>query len=181
MSTVAEGLVTLERFLRLPDSPGKQEFDHGRVILMPPPNYAHTLTAKKIYDRLSLALQGKGLTVFSEAGFLLAPDVVRQPDVAVVEDARLKTAKADEYLIGAPLVAIEVASPANTAEELDLKIDQYLRGGSRAVWVAFPKRKAVVRHALIAGRIHAAEYRAGEAFSEDSIPTPCEFDPADFF
>jgi Uma2 family endonuclease len=74
---------------------------------------------------------------------LPVPDVVRQPDVAVVEEARLKDAKADDYLAGAPLVAIEVASPGNTAEELDLKIDQYLRGGSQAVWVAYPKRKAI--------------------------------------
>jgi len=80
-----------------------------------------------------LVLQGRGLTVFSETGFWLALDVVRQPDVAVVEEARLKDAKADDYLAGAPLLAIEVASPANTAEELDLKIDQYLRGRSQAV------------------------------------------------
>jgi Uma2 family endonuclease len=181
MSTVTEGLVTLDRFLALPDRPGKQEFDHGRVIEMPPPKYVHSLTAKKIYDRLARALQGKGLTVFSETGFLLAPDVVRQPDVAVVEEARLKDAKADEYLAGAPLVAIEVASPANTAEELDLKIDQYLRGGSQSVWVAYPKRKAIVRYALVAGSIHAAEHRPGAAFSEDIATPPCEFDPAEFF
>jgi Uma2 family endonuclease len=181
MSTVAERLTTLDQFLALPDRQGKQEFDRGRVIVMPPPKYIHALTAKRIYDRLALALRGKGLTVFSEAGFLLAPDVVRQPDVAVVEETRLKDAKADEYLTGAPLVAIEVASPANTAEELDLKIDQYLRGGSQAVWVAYPKRKALVRFALIAGRIHATEHRAGETFSEDIVSPPCEFDPAEFF
>lgn len=148
---------------------------------MPPPRYVHTLTAKRIYDRLTAALESKGLTVYSKAGFLLAPGVVRQPDVAVVEEAGLKDAKADEYLAGAPLVAIEIASPANTAEELDLKIDQYLRGGSQAVWVAYPKRKAVVRFALIAGRIHAAEYRAGETFSEGIVSPPCAFDPAEFF
>jgi hypothetical protein len=71
--------------------------------------------------------------------------------------------------------------PANTAEELDLKIDQYLRGGSQVVWVAYPKRKAIVRYALVAGRIHAAEHRAGEALSEDIVSPPCGFDPAEFF
>lgn len=153
---------------------------HPNVVVTPPPKYVHALTAKRIYDRLTLALEGKGLTVYSKAGFLLAPDAVRQPDVAVVEEARLKDAKADEYLAGAPLVAIEIASPTNTAEELDLKIDQYLRGGSQPVWVAYPKRRAIVL-ALIAGRIHAAEHRAGETFSEDIVPPPCAFDPAEFF
>jgi len=181
MSTVAEGLATLDQFLALPDQQGKQEFDRGRVIAMPPPKYVHSFTVKRIYDHLALALEGKGLTVFSEAGFLVAADVVRQPDVAVVQEARLKDAKADEYLAGAPLVAIEVASPGNTAEELYLKIDQYLHGGSKAVWVAYPKRKAIVRFVLVAGRIHAAEHRAGEMFSEDIVLPPCEFDPADFF
>jgi Uma2 family endonuclease len=181
MSTVTDGLVTLDRFLALPDRPGKQEFDRGRVIVIPPPKYVHSLTAKKIYDHLARALQGKGLTVFSKAGFLLAPDMVRQPEVAVVEETRLKDAKADDYLQGAPLVAIEVASPANTAEELGLKIDQYLHGGSQSVWVAYPKRQAIVRFALAAGRIHAVEHRAGEPFSEESFSPPCEFDPAEFF
>ena len=181
MSTVTEGLVTLDRFLAMPDRPGKHEFDRGRVIAMPPPKYVHTLTAKRIYDRLTLALKGKGLTVFSEAGFLLASDVVRQPDVAVVEEARLKDTEADDYLAGAPLVAIEVASPGNSVEELDPKIDQYLRGGSRAVWVAYPKRKAIVRFALSAGSIHAVEYRAGETLSEDIVSPPCDFDPVEFF
>jgi len=137
--------------------------------------------AKRICDRLVSALEGTGLTVFSEAGFLLAPNVVRQPDVAVVEDARLKDAEADDYPAGAPRLAVEVASPANTAEELDLKIDQYLRGGGQTVWVAYPKRKAIVRFALVAGRIHAAEHRAGEAFSGDILRPSSEFDPAEFF
>jgi Uma2 family endonuclease len=87
--------MTLDRFLALPDRDGKQEFDRGRIIELPPPKYVHSLTAKKIYDRLALVMRGKGLTVFSETGFLLAPDVVRQPDVAVVE-ARLRDAKADD-------------------------------------------------------------------------------------
>lgn len=34
MSTVAEGLATLDQFLALPDQQGKQEFDRGRVIVM---------------------------------------------------------------------------------------------------------------------------------------------------
>jgi len=118
--------MTLDRFLALPDREGRQESNRGRVIESPPPKYDHSLTPKKIYDRLALVLEEKG---FSETGFLPAPEVVRQPDVAAVEEARLKDAKADDYLAGAPLLAIEVAPPANTAEELDLKIDQYLSCG----------------------------------------------------
>ncbi len=173
--------MTMDRFSALPDQQGKEEFDRGRVINIPPPKYAHTLTAKRIYDRLVLALQGRGFTIFQEAGFLLTPDVVRQPDVAVVEDWKLKEAAADEYIPGAPLVAIEVASPGNSAEELDIKIDQYLRGGSNAVWVVYPKRKAILRFALVDRRIQSVEYRAGESFSEDSVTPPYEFDLAEFF
>lgn len=181
MSTVAEGLITLDQFLDLPDQAGKQEFDHGRVICMPPPKFAHTVTAKKIYDLLTSALEGSGYVVFSKAGFLIAPAVVRQPDVAVVDQAALNQVRQDEYPAGAPRIAIEVASPGNTAEELDLKIDQYLRNGSQAVWIAYPKRKAVVRFALLAGRVGAVEYRAGEILSEQIGSANCEFDPAMFF
>lgn len=127
------GSVTLEQFLASPEQAGKQEFDRGRMVLTPPPKYIHTLTAKRIYDRLATLLRDSALAVFSEAGFLIAPGIVRQPDVAIVEAIRLPGAVADQYLAGPPLIAIEIASPRNTAEELDLKIDQYLRGGSRAV------------------------------------------------
>lgn len=181
MSTLTDALLTFDQFLALPDRPGRQEFDRGRVIAMPPPKYIPTITAKRIYDWLVSALQGTDLTVFSEAGFLLAPEVIRQPDVAVVEQAMLENVKSDEYLGGAPLVAIEVASPANSAEELDLKIDQYLRGASQAVWVAYPKRKAIVRYVMVAGRIHGAEHRPGDLLREESIPSSVEFDPAEFF
>jgi Uma2 family endonuclease len=181
MSTVAEALLTWDQFLALPDQAGKQEFDRGRVIVMPPPKYIHTLTAKRIYDRLVTLLRDSGLIVFSEAGFLIAPGVVRQPDVAVVEEGRLQDAEGDQYLAGAPVIAIEVVSPGNTAEELDLKIDQYLRGGSQAVWVAYPKRQAIVRFALVAGRIRSEEFRSGETFSEDIVSPGSVFDPAEFF
>ena len=63
------GLLTLTQFLALPDRPGKQEFDHGRLIGTPPPKFAHTLTAKNIYDRLTTALEGSGYASFQKLGF----------------------------------------------------------------------------------------------------------------
>jgi hypothetical protein len=64
---------------------------------------------------------------------------------------------------------------------LDIKIDQYLRHGSQAVWVAYPKRRAIVRFALTGGTVHAAEYRSGEALLEEIGSARHEFDPAEFF
>ncbi len=106
---------------------------------------------------------------------------MRQPDVAVVEQAKLAAVKPNEYPPGAPLIAIEVASPSNTAEELDIKIDQYLRHGSQAVWVVYPERQAIVRFALTGGSVHAVEYRSGEALAEAIGSGRHEFDPAEFF
>ncbi|MGA2131277.1 MAG: hypothetical protein ABSH50_03095 [Bryobacteraceae bacterium] len=48
MGTLAEDALTLDQFLELPDLPGKQEFDRGRVVVLPPPKYVHSLTLKKI-------------------------------------------------------------------------------------------------------------------------------------
>jgi Uma2 family endonuclease len=181
MSALADGLLTINEFLALPDTDGKQEFDRGRVIVTPPPKSVHTLALKRIYDRLMVVLAGTNYTAYPEPGFLIAPDIIRQPDVAVMEKGKMEQFKANDYPRGAPLIAIEVASPANSAEELDLQIDQYLRHGSQAVWVAYPRRQAVVRFALVNGRVQSIEYRSGEKLAEEIGTERIELDPAEFF
>jgi Uma2 family endonuclease len=77
-------------------------------------------------------------------GFPNSPRLVRKPDVAFVSNGRFP----DEQLpLGhahlAPDLAAEVVSPNDTYEEVDEKIEEYLRAGVRLVWVISPKNHTV--------------------------------------
>lgn len=88
---------------------------------------------------------GQSVTL-TECGFILAqsPDTVRVPDIATVSRARYDIAQAtDGYFQGAPDLAIEILSPGNSSEEIDLKITEYFEAGVQEVWTVSVKRRGV--------------------------------------
>lgn len=64
-------------------------------------------------------------------------DRFRIPDVTVVPGPDPE----EPYIRSAPVLAIEVLSPDDTAAELQAKIDDYLSMGIPTVWVIHPKTK----------------------------------------
>jgi len=83
----------------------------------------------------------------SECGyqcFAHRPNLVRKPDISFVQLGRLPN---DELPLGwirlAPDLAIEVVSPSETAEEVDIKIEEYLSAGVRLIWVIIPATRTV--------------------------------------
>lgn len=91
-------------------------------------------------------LRGLGI-VLEEMDFRLNSDTVRNPDVAFVTAAHVANIDLDTSPIeGAPALAIEVISPSNSAEDMAKKTQQYLRTGSTAVWIFYPKLRMVEVH-----------------------------------
>jgi len=45
-----------------------------------------------------------------------------------------------------PDLAIEIASPGNTAREIERKIGAYLSSGVRQVWIVYPGKRQVIVH-----------------------------------
>jgi Uma2 family endonuclease len=135
-------LISLEEFARLPDEPGKQELSDGELVIVPPVKFIHNKLSRRLYDVLRACVTVAGLgDVWFEAGFQLGPRTVRQPDVAVVLGHRV--APDDAWLQGAPDIAIEVLSPGNSAQDIELKIAEYLAAGGKSVWIVSPKAKHV--------------------------------------
>jgi len=83
--------------------------------------------------------------VYQEAGYQLFPDrqTWLQPDVSFYDAERVAAVKADEYLQGAPDVAIEVISPSESASDIEGKTEAYLEAGARAVVLVFPDLRRV--------------------------------------
>jgi Uma2 family endonuclease len=49
----------------------------------------------------------------------------------------------DRRIVSAPALAVEVVSPADLAQELAHRVDQYLAAGVRVVWVVYPNTREV--------------------------------------
>jgi Uma2 family endonuclease len=72
------------------------------------------------------------------------PDTVRAPDFAFIHKDRLPAVDPEEaFWPGAPDLAVEVLSPADTVAEVDDKVKAWLTAGALMVWVVNPKWESV--------------------------------------
>jgi Uma2 family endonuclease len=138
--------ITLEDLERLPDDANKYEVSEGELIVMAPPKSRHSLVASRIFELLLDGIrQIRRGRVVAEAGYILSrePLTVRQPDISVLLNERIKATDEDGYFEGAPELAVEVVSPSDSAQDLETKVEQYLRHGAKTVWIVYPKQKRV--------------------------------------
>lgn len=92
-----------------------------------------------------------GRVTAAETGYVLfknpnGKDTVRAPDIGFVSIQRAPEPFKGKYVPMSPDLAVEVVSPGDEAEELEAKIQDYLRYGVRLIWVVYPSSKTVVVH-----------------------------------
>jgi Uma2 family endonuclease len=137
------GLMTFEEFERLPDEPGKRELLNGELIEFPPAKKKHNQTSQRLYRALLRFAEKLGHEdrLYQEMGYRVTrrPDSWLQPDVSLAHPGQ----SGEDYYEGAPLLAVEVVSESNTAEQMDGKVKVYLANGAREVWVLYPKTRSV--------------------------------------
>jgi Uma2 family endonuclease len=146
-------LLTAEDFLALAEVPGKRyELVRGDLVEMPAATALHGDIAGLIYDLLKafVRLHALGRVYGDGVGYIVArdPDVVRVPDVSFVARERIPPAGSpDAFWPFAPDLAVEVVSAGDRPGKVQAKVQEYLAGGSRLVWVAWPATRTVVAHA----------------------------------
>jgi Uma2 family endonuclease len=146
MATVLSAPVTLEEFARLPKDGVRHELNAGELLTLPPVKSLHSLVALAVLEVLQQHLQKHGASrAIPETGFILSRDplTIRQPDISVLSRERIRAANLDSYFDGAPELAVEVVSPSDSAEDLEIKTKQYLQSGARQVWILYPKTQTV--------------------------------------
>jgi Uma2 family endonuclease len=149
-------LLTFAEFEQLPDVDGKQELLNGELITMPPPDLDHTETAEEFFTLLRPIL---GRRVHMEAGYKMGENWL-QPDVSVTWPDQQKERR---YLVGAPMVAIEIISEKKSMEQVDDRTEFYLRHGGREVWVISRRKRTMTVYTqkgdtIVSVRV-ATEYR----------------------
>ena len=165
-----KALLTVEDFVRLPESVGGQdvryELVEGELITVSPGMLPHNLIRDRILVSLLTFVQARKLgTVVSEQAFQLSERTIRVPDVAFVRSGRpLAT---DKPIEGAPDLAVEVVSPTNTPREIDRRISDYFTAGCQRVWVAYFQEREVYIHGLA-----GVTRRRGDDLLEDAELLP---------
>ncbi len=129
------------------------ELVEGIVRVMSPTGGQHGAVASKA-DRLIsdfVEEHGLGYTTAAETGYVLfknpdGRDTVRAPDVGFVRADRLPEGLPEGYIPFAPDLAVEVVSPGDAASDIHDKVHDFLRYGTRLVWVLYPKSRTATVH-----------------------------------
>lgn len=152
---VRERLYTIEDLWALShqaETSGQRlELSEGELIAMTPAGGKHGVITLNIGSAVRAFVREHrlGFVTAAETGYILARnpdgrDTVRAPDVGFIAAARLPEGLSDGYVPFAPDLAVEVVSPGDDADDLQLKVTQYLRAGTRLVLLIYPRSQTVV-------------------------------------
>ncbi|MBV9158227.1 MAG: Uma2 family endonuclease [Acidobacteriaceae bacterium] len=170
MLTTSNG-VSIEEYLdfHAPDG-AKDELIEGEIVISPSGSPKHALLIKRLVRLLDDLLADSDFEVNSDLSIIVDaanPASMPRPDVFVMgRDRFMEAARRDVFPAGAPELAIEVVSPGNLRKDLVRKIRIFLRHGSFAVWVVYPKKRTVV---VWEAEDKSDEFREGELIS---LPEP---------
>jgi Uma2 family endonuclease len=120
----------------MPQLPGKHELLDGELISLPPAKRKHNQIARRFWRLFETVLDDS--RIFMGEGYKLRRGWLI-PDVS----ANWPNQAEGEWFEGAPMIAIEIISRGNTAEEVDRKTDAYLEEGAAEVWVVYPGTRSM--------------------------------------
>lgn len=134
------------------EEPGRFDLVRGELISMGPAGSEHGKLGMNIGSLLWVHVleTGTGTVFNSDTGFVLArdPDIALSPDIAYVSRDRMPS---ETDYIGfmplAPDLAIEIVSPSNRSADVQAKVLEYLRAGTRLVLVIHPRPRTVTAYA----------------------------------
>lgn len=165
-------LMSVKDYAALDEPEGmRYELSDGELIVTPSSTTFHNLIRDDFNSHLRIFVKAHGLgIVVSETDMKLAGEVVRRPDVAFIRAQRLEGVDLDQSPLPVPPdLAIEIVSKNDRADDLLLKVSQYLEAGAQAVWLMYPNTRLAYRY--IQGKrepeVRAAD--AGESFEEPNI------------
>ena len=146
--------LTGRELAQMPDL-GPCELIAGRIVRMSPTSWIHGRYVVRITNALSdfVTAHDLGEVHSGEVGIYTGrnPDTVRGADVLFISDERLARVSSQSYLDVAPELVVEVLSPGNRADDMGLKVYEYLNAGVGHVWVVEPMNHVVQIHGARGG------------------------------
>ena len=143
-------LLTAEDLWKIVANGSRYELSRGELVPMTPVGLQHSWIVARLGMFLTRYVIEKRLGIVGmEGGFKLErdPDTLRAPDIHFVSKARIeKEGITQKFADFPPDLAIEVLSPEDTASEVQKKVEEYLAGGVRLIWVVEPATKTVTAY-----------------------------------
>ncbi len=144
-------LLTADELLRLSTPDCRCELVKGELTAIPLADWQHGSTAMRAGTFLGTYVWDNDLgEVFAAGtGFILRrnPDTVRAPDASFVSKDRLPMGELPSgYIDVVPDLAVEVVSPSDREGEVLDKVEEWLRSGTRLVWVIYPASRSAAVH-----------------------------------
>ncbi len=156
----------------MPENEGAELVD-GRIVEVPMGSMSSWLGGELLFlVRSFLATTPLGWVFPQETGMAIWPDRpchVRKADLAFVRRGRLPGGQPEHgWLTVRPDLVIEVVSPGDEAEDLEVKLDEYRQAGIPLIWVVYPSTRRA--HVLGAGRPRVELNADGVLDGEDVLP-----------
>lgn len=139
---------TASELYEMPDDGFRYELVKGELRRMSPAGTEHGAIVFNLSGLLAPHIKANhlGQGFGAETGFKIAsdPDTVRAADIAFVRRERIpETGMPHNFWSTFPDLAVEVISPGDTYSEVNEKVEDWLRAGTRAVWIVDPRRRIV--------------------------------------
>lgn len=163
-----QGQWTYEDYLSLPNDGNHYEIVNGVLYMAPSPTGEHQDAILEIaaYLRTYVKLPKLGLVRVAPFDVRLSPTHVFQPDVLVVLNAHRDRIQR-RYILGAPDLAVEIASPSTANIDRREKMDAYAHFGVPEYWLVDADAHSVEVLTLENGK-----YRSLGVFEgEDTLPS----------
>jgi Uma2 family endonuclease len=151
MAIVPEATCSPEELLNIADRPMPELID-GHLVERPPTGQKSDAFAARILVWIGSFVEqhALGLMNGAQGSYQIFPDEpkkVRIPDVSFIRKDRLPPEGPMEgHCRIVPDLVVEVVSPNDIADELDEKIEDFLRAGVPLIWVLHPQTQAVQVH-----------------------------------
>ena len=147
MTTTTKTLVTPDELLTMPDGVDYELVD-GQLVERHMGAESSAIAAA-IAMLLGMFIKNRklGHLFTTDCGYQCFPDApgkVRKPDVSFVQMGRLPNERPPKGFIRiAPDLVVEVLSPGDAADDVEVKVAQYIAAGVRLVWVVSPSTRSV--------------------------------------
>jgi Uma2 family endonuclease len=135
-----------ERWEQLPNDGNRYEVIDGILYMTTAPSAFHQWIVRQIVRALFAQIDdlNLGVTLWAPIGVFMPGCDPVQPDILVVQTAHLGIIH-DRRIYGVPDLIVEVVSPSNSEQDLDIKRRAYARAAVPEYWIVRPaERDALV-------------------------------------
>jgi Uma2 family endonuclease len=153
MATRLKRKLDYEDYARLPDDGKRDEILDGELYVTPSPSPLHQRLSKRLQRRLEdyFEVGGLGEVFNAPIDVLLAQHDIVQPDLVIVTRPDQISSRAIE---GAPLLVVEILSPATRRQDRGIKMRRYAELGVPHYWIVDPDGRTIECWRLERGEYH---------------------------